>query len=171
MKFRPGEGRRVFILREADRMNAAAANALLKTLEEPSAGNILLLTTARPHALPMTILSRCQHLRFAPAAAGGGGPVPPGEGGAGSRRGGGSRRLVRRQHRQGARDEPGRLPRAAERHPGTSSRRTIRPICSKDSPLPAASGRSGRRSWNGSESSGPATGMPWSSGRRERKKG
>jgi DNA polymerase III subunit delta' len=67
MKFRPGEGRRrVFILLEADRMNAAAANALLKTLEEPTAGNILLLTTSRPHALPMTILSRCQHLRFTP---------------------------------------------------------------------------------------------------------
>jgi DNA polymerase-3 subunit delta' len=67
MTFRPREGRRrVFILEEADRMNAAAANALLKTLEEPSAGNILLLTTSRPHTLPMTILSRCQHLRFAP---------------------------------------------------------------------------------------------------------
>ena len=71
MTFRPGEGRRIFILREADRMNAAAANALLKTLEEPFAGNILLLTTARPHALPLTILSRCQHLRFS--------PLPPGE--------------------------------------------------------------------------------------------
>jgi DNA polymerase III subunit delta' len=67
MTFRPSEGkRRIFIMPEADRMNAAAANALLKTLEEPSAGNILLLTTARPHALPMTILSRCQHLRFTP---------------------------------------------------------------------------------------------------------
>jgi DNA polymerase-3 subunit delta' len=66
MAFRPGEGKRVFILEEADRMNAPAANALLKTLEEPSAGNVLLLTTARSHALPMTILSRCQHLRFAP---------------------------------------------------------------------------------------------------------
>jgi DNA polymerase-3 subunit delta' len=66
MAFRPAEGRRVFILQEADRMNAAAANALLKTLEEPSADNILLLTTARPHALPQTILSRCQYLRFPP---------------------------------------------------------------------------------------------------------
>jgi DNA polymerase III subunit delta' len=67
MTFRPSEGRRrVFIMQDADRMNAAAANALLKTLEEPSAGNILLLTTARPYALPMTILSRCQHLRFSP---------------------------------------------------------------------------------------------------------
>ena len=69
MTFRPSEGRRrVFIMPEADRMNASAANALLKTLEEPSAGNILLLTSARPHALPMTILSRCQHLRFSPLA-------------------------------------------------------------------------------------------------------
>lgn len=67
MTFRPSGGRRrIFIMPEADRMNAAAANALLKTLEEPSPGNILLLTTARPHALPMTILSRCQHLRFTP---------------------------------------------------------------------------------------------------------
>jgi DNA polymerase III subunit delta' len=67
MKFRPREGRRrVFIIPEADRMNTAAANAFLKTLEEPTAGNILLLTTSRPHALPMTILSRCQHLRFTP---------------------------------------------------------------------------------------------------------
>lgn len=67
MKFRPREGPlRAFIMPEADRMNPPAANALLKTLEEPSAGNILLLTTSRPHALPMTILSRCQHLRFSP---------------------------------------------------------------------------------------------------------
>ena len=66
MAFRPGKGKRVIIIEEADRMNAAAANALLKTLEEPSPGNVLLLTTARSHALPMTILSRCQHLRFTP---------------------------------------------------------------------------------------------------------
>jgi DNA polymerase-3 subunit delta' len=70
LQFRPSEGnRRVVILSEADRMNAAAANALLKTLEEPTAGNVLLLTTSRPHALPMTILSRCQHLRFTPLPA------------------------------------------------------------------------------------------------------
>jgi len=68
MAFRPAEGKRVFILQEADRMNAPAANAFLKSLEEPSAGNVLLLTTARAHALPMTILSRCQHLRFTPLA-------------------------------------------------------------------------------------------------------
>jgi DNA polymerase-3 subunit delta' len=67
MRFRPSEGRsRVFVMPEADRMNPSAANALLKTLEEPSAKNILVLATARPQALPMTILSRCQHLRFTP---------------------------------------------------------------------------------------------------------
>jgi DNA polymerase-3 subunit delta' len=67
MTFRPREGRRrVFVMPEADRMNAPAANALLKTLEEPSSGNILLLTSSRPHALPLTILSRCQQLRFTP---------------------------------------------------------------------------------------------------------
>jgi DNA polymerase-3 subunit delta' len=66
MAFRPENGKRVFILKEADKMNAAAANSLLKTLEEPSPNNVLILTTARPHALPMTILSRCQSLRFAP---------------------------------------------------------------------------------------------------------
>jgi DNA polymerase-3 subunit delta' len=66
MAFRPEDGKRVFILQDADKMNAPAANALLKTLEEPSADNVLILTSARPHALPVTILSRCQALRFAP---------------------------------------------------------------------------------------------------------
>jgi len=67
MKFRPMEGRkRVAILKNADRLNNAAANALLKTLEEPSASNLLILVTARPYQLPLTILSRCQQIRFNP---------------------------------------------------------------------------------------------------------
>jgi len=67
MKFKPVEGgKRIFIILDADKMNIVSANALLKTLEEPSASNILILTTSRPHLLPMTILSRCQHLRFNP---------------------------------------------------------------------------------------------------------
>lgn len=66
MAFRPEGGKRVFIITEADRMNPPAANALLKTLEEPAADNVLILTTARLHALPITILSRCQKLRFSP---------------------------------------------------------------------------------------------------------
>lgn len=67
MIFRPAEGRkRVFIILEADRMNSAAANALLKTLEEPTGSNILVLVTARPHQLPLTVLSRCQRIKFQP---------------------------------------------------------------------------------------------------------
>ncbi len=66
MAFRPEGGKRVFIIQDADRMNPPAANALLKTLEEPAADNVLILTTARLHALPITILSRCQKLRFSP---------------------------------------------------------------------------------------------------------
>ncbi len=65
--FRPLEGgRRLFIIDEADRMNQTAANALLKTLEEPSPANILVLITSKPYTLPRTILSRCQQLRFSP---------------------------------------------------------------------------------------------------------
>jgi DNA polymerase-3 subunit delta' len=67
MRFRPLEGKkRIFIMVDADKMNSPSANALLKTLEEPSASNILILITSRPHLLPLTILSRCQHLLFNP---------------------------------------------------------------------------------------------------------
>lgn len=69
MKFKPMEGKkRVAILVDADRLNNAAANALLKTLEEPSPANILILVTDRPYQLPITILSRCQQIRFNPLA-------------------------------------------------------------------------------------------------------
>jgi DNA polymerase-3 subunit delta' len=57
---------KVFILVDADRMNDASANALLKTLEEPSPSNVLILTTSRVHKLPQTIISRCQRIRFQP---------------------------------------------------------------------------------------------------------
>lgn len=46
----------------ADRMTAAAANALLKTLEEPPPQTLLLLVTDAPHRLPATIVSRCHRL-------------------------------------------------------------------------------------------------------------
>jgi DNA polymerase III subunit delta' len=67
---RPFEGaRRVFILR-ADTLNAQAANALLKTLEEPEGKTVfVLLATSREGVLP-TILSRAQILRFNPVPAG-----------------------------------------------------------------------------------------------------
>ncbi len=66
-QFRPLEGRKkVFVVADADRMNDASANALLKTLEEPSPSNVLILTTSRLHRLPQTIVSRCQKVRFQP---------------------------------------------------------------------------------------------------------
>ncbi|MEW6647887.1 MAG: DNA polymerase III subunit delta' [Pseudomonadota bacterium] len=62
----PQYGRaRVVIIEPADRMNINAANALLKTLEEPGRDALLLLVTARPAALLPTIRSRCQQLSFA----------------------------------------------------------------------------------------------------------
>jgi DNA polymerase-3 subunit delta' len=57
-------GQKVGILHECDRMNVAAANIFLKTLEEPPANTTLLLLTTRPHALLPTIRSRCQLFRF-----------------------------------------------------------------------------------------------------------
>lgn len=67
MKFAPVEkGLRVFLMIDADRMNNVSANALLKTLEEPSRSNLLILITSSPHQLPVTILSRCQRVRFNP---------------------------------------------------------------------------------------------------------
>jgi DNA polymerase-3 subunit delta' len=68
--FRPYEAKaRFFIIDDADKMNDAASNALLKTLEEPAPTTYLFLITARSDALLQTILSRCQTLRFAPIPA------------------------------------------------------------------------------------------------------
>ena len=65
--FRPYEGKaRVFLIDEADKLNDASANALLKVLEEPPRTSHLILITARPAMLLPTILSRCQMIRFAP---------------------------------------------------------------------------------------------------------
>ena len=65
--FRPYEGRaRIFIVDDADKMNDAAANALLKTLEEPAPTSHIFLITSRPDSLLPTIRSRCQTIRFAP---------------------------------------------------------------------------------------------------------
>ncbi len=55
---------KVAILAPADAMNGAAANSLLKTLEEPTSSTILLLVTAAPHQLPATVRSRCQRVDF-----------------------------------------------------------------------------------------------------------
>lgn len=67
--YRPLMGeRKICVIDEADRMTIGAANALLKTLEEPPGHGLFLLISSRPSALPITIRSRCQALRFtAPA--------------------------------------------------------------------------------------------------------
>jgi len=57
---------RIFIIDDADLMKDAAANALLKTLEEPPATTHIILVTARPDVLLPTIRSRCQTIHFAP---------------------------------------------------------------------------------------------------------
>ena len=69
LSLRPREGGyRVVIMIQADAMNAAAANAFLKLLEEPGSETVLMLTTNRTDQLLPTILSRCQHVRFSPLA-------------------------------------------------------------------------------------------------------
>ncbi|HET7408561.1 MAG TPA: DNA polymerase III subunit delta' [Paracoccaceae bacterium] len=55
---------RIAIIEPADAINNAAANALLKTLEEPVPGRYLWLISAHPSRLPATIRSRCQKLEF-----------------------------------------------------------------------------------------------------------
>ena len=58
--------RRIAIIDDAQTMNAASANALLKTLEEPPPGSILFLLTPSADAMLPTIRSRCQPVTFAP---------------------------------------------------------------------------------------------------------
>ena len=61
---------KVGVITPADTLNRFAANALLKTLEEPPARTLLMLVVTQPSRLPATILSRCQKVRIrAPARA------------------------------------------------------------------------------------------------------
>jgi len=60
----PEPGRKVFVIREADRLSPAAADTLLKVLEEPPADAVFLLMSARAHELPDTVLSRCHIVTF-----------------------------------------------------------------------------------------------------------
>jgi DNA polymerase-3 subunit delta' len=61
----PEPGRKVFVIREADRLSPAAADTLLKVLEEPPLDTVFLLLSARAHELPETIASRCHVVTFA----------------------------------------------------------------------------------------------------------
>ena len=58
-------GRRVAVIPEADKLNVQAANALLKTLEEPPPDAVLILVSSRPKSLPPTLCSRALRVRFA----------------------------------------------------------------------------------------------------------
>ncbi|MCX8007194.1 MAG: DNA polymerase III subunit delta' [Coriobacteriia bacterium] len=58
--------RKVYVLEDADRLGHAAANALLKTLEEPPASAVLVLLARSYEAVVPTVASRCQVVRFAP---------------------------------------------------------------------------------------------------------
>lgn len=65
LSYKPLEApKKICLIEAADRMNPAAGNALLKTLEEPNGDALLILLTSRPERLLTTIRSRCQRLPF-----------------------------------------------------------------------------------------------------------
>ncbi|MFO8233539.1 MAG: DNA polymerase III subunit delta' [Longimonas sp.] len=67
MTFHPGEGAyKIALLTDAEYMNASAANAFLKVLEEPPAQTVFILTSSRVDQMLPTIVSRCQKVRFDP---------------------------------------------------------------------------------------------------------
>ncbi|MBI4689789.1 MAG: DNA polymerase III subunit delta' [Nitrospirae bacterium] len=67
LSFTPYEGKRkVVIVDDAETMNSSAANAFLKTLEEPPPMSIIILISASPDRLPETIRSRCSRINFSP---------------------------------------------------------------------------------------------------------
>jgi DNA polymerase-3 subunit delta' len=62
---KPSQGRyKVAVIAMAERMSHEAANALLKTLEEPPAKTVIILTASMPDVLQKTIVSRCQRVPF-----------------------------------------------------------------------------------------------------------
>ena len=60
-----GAGRKVAIISPAEKLNRSAANALLKTLEEPTRGAVLILVSGEANRLPPTVQSRCTRVRIA----------------------------------------------------------------------------------------------------------
>ena len=59
-------GRKIAVIEDADRMNVNAANALLKSLEEPPPESFIALSTSAPELLLPTVRSRCQEVRIRP---------------------------------------------------------------------------------------------------------
>lgn len=60
------KGSRIHIIKDADKLNQASANALLKFIEEPFPNHYIILTTENSGKILSTIISRCQLLRFKP---------------------------------------------------------------------------------------------------------
>ncbi|MBI5970468.1 MAG: DNA polymerase III subunit [Deltaproteobacteria bacterium] len=68
LKHRAGHGKKAVIVEGAERFMPQAANAFLKTLEEPPPDSVIMLIASRPSELLPTMLSRCQRLGFKPLA-------------------------------------------------------------------------------------------------------
>ena len=66
LRYRVESGTRVAVVDGAQLMTRPTANALLKTLEEPPEGSIVVLLSSEPDSLLPTVLSRCQRINFRP---------------------------------------------------------------------------------------------------------
>ncbi len=67
LSYKAFEGKwKIAIIDEADAFNQSAANAFLKTLEEPPRQSLLVLVSSMPELIPSTILSRCHRVNFSP---------------------------------------------------------------------------------------------------------
>jgi DNA polymerase-3 subunit gamma/tau len=65
VKYAPSGGKyKIYIIDESHMLSTSAFNALLKTLEEPPPHVVFILATTEPRKIPLTVMSRCQHLPF-----------------------------------------------------------------------------------------------------------
>jgi len=65
VKYAPSGGKhKVYIIDESHMLSTQAFNALLKTLEEPPPHVVFVMATTEPRKIPLTVMSRCQHLPF-----------------------------------------------------------------------------------------------------------
>ncbi len=65
MQLTPQQRYRIIFIQDAERMNLAAANSVLKTLEEPQGESMIFLTSSTPERLPITVRSRTQRYHLA----------------------------------------------------------------------------------------------------------
>jgi DNA polymerase-3 subunit gamma/tau len=72
VKYAPSGGQyKIYIIDESHMLSTSAFNALLKTLEEPPPHVVFVLATTEPRKIPLTVMSRCQHLPFRRVSTGG----------------------------------------------------------------------------------------------------